>query len=142
MDINEFDPQRRIRSALSFVALASFFAPWGLISEHPRSPIAWLGAVGLWVLSIVLTVSVVSDSVPWAWLPPRTGTVHETEAGQVSRREPLLEVRIHPRARANLPVARAPQVFSAVDAGARNAAAGLCAGELLLLGRAPTAEQR
>ena len=103
MDINEFDPQRKIRGALSLVALASFFAPWGLISEHPRNPISWVGAIGLWVLSIVLTVSVVSDDVPWAWLPPREGTVDEAEAGRVLRREPLLEVQIHPRARANLP---------------------------------------
>jgi hypothetical protein len=103
MDINEFDPRRKIRGTLSLLALASFFAPWGLVSEHPRSPTSWLGAVGLWVLSIVLTVSVVSDDVPWAWLPPREGGVDESETSQATRREPLLEVRIRPRARANLP---------------------------------------
>jgi hypothetical protein len=78
MDINEFDPRRRIRSVLSFLAVAGFFAPWGLISEHPRSPAAWLGAVCLWVLSIIFTVSVVSDAVPWAWLPPHEGAVDDT----------------------------------------------------------------
>ena len=72
MDVNEFDPRRQLRSVLAFVALGCFFAPWGLIAAHPRQAGAWVGAIILWVLSVGLTVSVVSEEVPWTWLPPRS----------------------------------------------------------------------